>query len=133
MRIRRSERYSLPRLLIAALLATTFIVLPVTSRAKLLGYDDVDWETCGPNGITNRARLMWNERAFWIEQYVGINMIIEDNRNYVGGNIGAYCSSIAESEQDRRECVLVWRNHFSNFSRCSQHARQMCQLHGACR
>lgn len=133
MRIRKAERYSLTRLLIGALLATTSILLPVTSTAKPIGYDDVDWETCGPSGIINRARLMWDERSFWVAQYVGIKMIIEDNRNYIGGNIGAYCSTIAESEQSRRECVLVWRNHFSNFSRCAQHARQMCQLHGACR
>ncbi len=115
------------------LLIAVLSLLPLSAVAKLISYDDVDWETCGPNGISNRARLIWDERDFWVSQYVGIKMIIEDNRNYVGGDISSYCSSTTNNEQSRRECILVWQNHFKNFSRCAQYARQMCQLHGACR
>lgn len=114
-------------------LIAVLIVFPLSASAKLISYDDVDWETCGPNGISNRARLFWDERDFWVSQHVGIKMIIEDNRNYVGGNISSYCSSTTNNEKSRRECILVWQNHFKNFSRCALHARQMCQLHGACR
>lgn len=133
MRSQKTSKFTFTLNFAVLFLMPLLSLFPIPAEAKRIGYDDVNWETCGPNGIFNRARLTWDKKDFWVSQYVGIKMIMEENRSYVGGDISSYCSSTASTEQSRLECIIVWQNYFQNFSRCIQHSRQMCQLHGACR
>jgi len=106
------------------------IFTPLESLGKQIGYSDVDWGTCGPNGVANRARLMWDAKSFWVWQYIGLERILETNQEYVGGNIARYCSSTTRNSTDRATCILEWQNRFSNYRRCLGHAKKMCQIHG---
>lgn len=107
------------------------MLAPQESLGKQIGHSDVDWETCGPSGVTNRARLMWDAKSFWIWQYLGLERIRETNQDYIGrGGIASYCSYTTRSSTGRATCIVEWQNRFSNYNRCLGHAKKMCRING---
>lgn len=105
------------------------IIFLFFSSTVMAGWDDIDWSTCGPSGVTNRIKLAADKKGFWISQFVKLESIYETNAMYYG-NWGMHCSTKHSSQVKYNTCLADIENKFINITRCINHSKKMCRLNG---
>jgi hypothetical protein len=106
-----------------------FALTALSSLNATAGWDEIDWGSCGPNTISRRLKLAADSKVFWISQHTDLETILETNARMYEGN-KADCIYSNGSEQKKMGCILRLENQLRNISRCLDHARKMCTLHG---
>jgi len=118
-------KYSIKKYVLALILIT---LLPVTSQSA--GWDDVDWVTCGPSGISQRLKLMSDKKQYWASQHTNIEMILKTNSLiYDSRKQDCYLNN-HKSDVKYAACLIALDTQMENIARCLKHARDMCQING---
>lgn len=105
------------------------IILVLFTNSTMAGWDDIDWSTCGPSGVSNRIKLAADKKSFWASQVVKLESIYESNIMFYG-DWGMYCKTRSSSQDMINICLADIENQFNNITRCTNHAKRMCRLSG---
>ena len=95
-----------------------------------LGWDDIDWASCGPSGIQRRIKLASDPKVFWASQYTTLESILEVNSlEYDGRKQDCYLRN-QNSETKYVACVMRLDVQMQNIYRCLKHSASMCRNYG---
>ena len=112
------------------LIAACALFMLFSSSHAYAGWGDIDWESCGPNGITRRMKFMSDKKAFWASQHTDLEMILKTHLlTYDTDRYDCYLSS-RNNQEKYATCLVRLDSKLRNINRCLEHSAQMCRING---